>query len=186
VAVVVVGGQTRGVGKTSVVCGLIAAMTEMEWTAIKVSAHGHSAEVEVREETSAGSEKDSARYLAAGAVRSFYISVPEGGLAMATPRLKGILAEARNAVVESTSVLAYLQPELALVVVDPEADEVKESLQQCAQRFDAVITLGSASLDGTLQELTAKPRFVVCPPEYGSEELHTFVRNVLGEKSSAP
>jgi hypothetical protein len=181
VALVVVGGQMRGVGKTSVVCSLIAATPEREWTAIKVSAHGHSVEVEVREETSPGSGKDSARYLAAGAMRSFYISVPEGGLAMAMSRLKEILAEARNAVVESTSVLEYLRPELALAVVDPAAAEMKKSLQRWSERFDAVITPASAPLHGALKELTAKPRFVVRPPEYGSEELNAFVRDALGK-----
>ena len=38
-AVVVVGGQSRKVGKTSVVCGLIAALPEMRWTAIKLTQH---------------------------------------------------------------------------------------------------------------------------------------------------
>ena len=178
-AVVVVGGQTRGVGKTSVVCSLIAAMPEGAWTAVKVSAHRHITGVEVLEEKSFGSGKDSARYLAAGAVRSFYISVPEGGLWRAVPRLLDILAEGRNAVVESASGLAYLRPELALAVIDPKACEVKESLQLWSERFDAVITVGSAPLDGSLQELETKPRFVVRPPEYGSKELNVFVRNAL-------
>jgi hypothetical protein len=136
--------------------------------------------VKVREESSAGSDTDSARYLAAGAVRSFYISVPEGGLELAMPRLRKILAEARNAIVESTSVLAYLKPGLALAVIDPSATEVKESLQQWRDRFDAVITVGSAPLDGMLMELRSKPRFVVRPPQYGSDELNTFVRKALG------
>ena len=35
-SVVVVGGNTRNIGKTSVVAGLIAAMPEKLWTAIKI------------------------------------------------------------------------------------------------------------------------------------------------------
>lgn len=181
-AVVVVGGQTRGVGKTSVVCGLIAGLSDRQWTAVKLSAHGHSAGIEVREETHAGSETDSARYMAAGAVRSFYISAPEDGLAMAMPRLKEILAEARNAIVESTSVLEFLRPELALAVVDPVAGEVKASLRMWSERFHALVMVGDEPLGIPLQKLEAKPRLVVRPPEYGSEELTAFVREALAQK----
>ena len=40
-AIVVVGGHTRNIGKTSVVAGLIAAMPEMNWTAFKITQYGH-------------------------------------------------------------------------------------------------------------------------------------------------
>jgi hypothetical protein len=184
VAVVIVGGQTRGVGKTSVVCSLIAGMPEREWTAVKLSAHGHGAAVEIHEEMNAGSGadsecSDSGRYLDAGAVRSYYISVPVRGLWRAMPRFLDILAEANNAVVESTSVLAYLRPELALAVVNPLAAEVKESLHLWGERFDAVIATGASQLGGALKELSSKPRFVVQPPVFGSAELHAFVRQEL-------
>ena len=180
-AVVVVGGQTRGVGKTSVVCSLIAAIPEREWTAVKLSVHGQAGSVEVHEETTEESGKDSARFLAAGAVRSFYISAPEGGLELVMPRLLEILAQARNAIIESASVLEYLRPTLALAVIDPAACEVKESLERWFERIDAVLSTGSAPLSGALKELEAKPRFVIRPPVYGSDELRAFVRHALGK-----
>jgi hypothetical protein len=40
-AVVVIGGHSRNIGKTSVVAGLIAAMPEMRWTALKLTQYGH-------------------------------------------------------------------------------------------------------------------------------------------------
>ena len=40
-AIVVVGGNTRNIGKTSVVAGLIAAMPEKHWTAFKITQFGH-------------------------------------------------------------------------------------------------------------------------------------------------
>ncbi len=40
-AVIVVGGSGRGAGKTALVCGLIRALPEIPWTAIKVTSHGH-------------------------------------------------------------------------------------------------------------------------------------------------
>ena len=114
--------------------------------------------VEVLEETSAESDTDSARYLAAGAVRSFYISAPEGGLWRAMPRLLDVLAEARNAMVESTSVLDYLRPELALAVLDPAQEEVKASLQRWMERFHAVVSAGDGPLHGGAEGVEDRSR----------------------------
>ena len=39
--ILVIGGHTRSVGKTSVVAGLIAALPAMHWTALKITQYGH-------------------------------------------------------------------------------------------------------------------------------------------------
>ena len=40
-AIIVIGGQSRDVGKTSVVAGLIAALPSYHWTAFKITQFGH-------------------------------------------------------------------------------------------------------------------------------------------------
>ena len=40
-AVVVVGGHSRNIGKTSVVASLIARLPEFHWTAFKITQYGH-------------------------------------------------------------------------------------------------------------------------------------------------
>src|SRR6476620_12356439 len=40
-ALIVIGGHSRSVGKTSVVAGLIAALPEFQWTAFKITQYGH-------------------------------------------------------------------------------------------------------------------------------------------------
>jgi hypothetical protein len=40
-AIIVVGGSNRGVGKTALVCGLIRALTEYRWAAVKITSHLH-------------------------------------------------------------------------------------------------------------------------------------------------
>ena len=40
-AVIVVGGHSRNIGKTSVVAGLIARLPEFHWTAFKITQYGH-------------------------------------------------------------------------------------------------------------------------------------------------
>jgi hypothetical protein len=174
VGVVVVGGQGRGLGKTSVVCGLIRAMPEREWTAVKLSVHCHSAGVVVYEETSAGSETDSARYLAAGAERAFLVSAADLGAAM--PQVREILASAKNVMIESASVLEYVRPDVALAVIDPRVEDVKDSLHKMAERFDAVIVPAGVELP---EMFRGKQKVDVAGTEWASPELVEFVRRRL-------
>ena len=52
---------------------------------------------------------DSSRYLAAGAERSFWVRTRQGQLSEAMPRVRALLADSGNAIVESNSVLRFLQ-----------------------------------------------------------------------------
>src|SRR5207245_2118841 len=94
-SLVVVGGHSRNIGKTSVAAGLIAALPHYNWTAMKITQHGHgicSAAGEpcgcaveydhpyaISEESAPGAS-DSARFLAAGARRSFWLRTAVGQL----------------------------------------------------------------------------------------------------------
>lgn len=133
VAVVVVGGHSRSVGKTSVVAGLIARLPEMRWTAFKITQYGHGfctadgapcdCETDdhtraISEERDAESGTDTARYLKAGAVRSLWVRTRQGMLAEAMPRIRKELAAAENAILESNSVMRFLHPDLYLTVLD--------------------------------------------------------------------
>ena len=40
-SLIVIGGHSRNVGKTSVVAGLIAATPQLNWTAFKITQYGH-------------------------------------------------------------------------------------------------------------------------------------------------
>jgi len=198
-ATIVVGGHTRNIGKTSVVAGLIAALPEMRWTAFKVTQFGHgvcSADgkpcdcetadhtVAVSEERSAESGTDSARYLAAGAVRSFWVRTRQGQLAEAMPRLRKEMALAENAILESNSVLRFLQPDIFLSVLDPEVEDFKESALRYLDRADAVL-LPKGGLQGvawkgvSLKLLQGVPRFEVSAPGYMTPEVVDFVRQKM-------
>jgi hypothetical protein len=76
-AVVAIAGTGRGAGKTAVACALIAAMPERRWVAVKVSPHRHGLPPELTpgltQETEPESQKDTGRYLRAGATASFWI-----------------------------------------------------------------------------------------------------------------
>ncbi len=83
-AIVVVGGHSRSVGKTSVVAGLIAALREYDWTAVKITQYGHGVcsangapcdcatadhSWAISEEKDRSGESDTSRFLVAGAAR---------------------------------------------------------------------------------------------------------------------
>ncbi len=81
-AIIVVGGGGRGAGKTALVCGLMRALPEIPWTAVKITTHehGHDETTPIWEETAPGGGTDTARYLAAGARRALLVTAGEDAL----------------------------------------------------------------------------------------------------------
>ena len=194
-AVIVVGGHSRSVGKTSVVAGLIAALPEMHWTAVKITQYGHgicSADGEpcdcatddhawaVTEERDRSGECDSSRFLVSGAVRSLWVRTRQGMLAEAMPRLRKELAEAENAILESNSVMRFLRPDLYITVLDAANADFKASAKEFLDRADAVVLHhGPDSVawkNISLKPVAGKPAFRIAPPPYVTPELVEFVR----------
>ncbi|NYF90766.1 hypothetical protein RBB79_14205 [Tunturiibacter empetritectus] len=199
-ATVVVGGHTRNIGKTSVVAGLIEAMPEMHWTAFKItqfghgmcSANGEPCDCETAEHTVAVSEErpggdattDSGRYLAAGAVRSFWVRTRAGDLSEAMPRIRKEMERAENVVIESNSILRFLRPDLYLSVLDPETADFKDSAKYFLDRADAVLVpegvLGRPEWKGvSLKLVEGTPVLPILPPVYVTDEVVEFVRERL-------
>ena len=198
--VVVIGGHSRKVGKTSVVAGLISALPELHWTALKITQHGHeirSANGEtdedatavelwtVSEETDRSGESDTSRFLAAGAAHSWWVRAQPGRLADAIPRVRQILAGAENAIIESNSILRFLKPDLYLTVLDPQTADFKASAQEFLDRADAVLLHASPSAANpawkcvSLPPISDRPVFVIQPPQYVTPEIVEFVRKRL-------
>lgn len=197
-AIVVVGGQTRNIGKTAVMAALIASLRELQWTAIKWTqtdseaglcgeqrggANAHFASIS--EEHSVDSGTDSSRFLAAGASRSFWIRTRRDQMADAIPWLHQELARARNAIVESNSILEFLQPDVYLSVLDPMVRDFKQSAQDFLDRADAVVWSSGASetevartawASGLLRVARSKQQFLVQPPTYACQKLTEFAK----------
>lgn len=203
-AVVVVGGHSRNVGKTSVVAGLIAALPELHWTAMKITQYGHgfcSADgkpcecetadhaVAVTVERDGAAGTDTSRFVAAGAARCLWVRTRVGMLGEAMPRIRVELEAAENAILESNSVIRFLRPDLYLTVVDGGTADFKDSARLFLDRADALVVTGAGSelrwegVAGRLLE--GKPRFVVAAPDYVSEELVRFVRSACRKGDGA-
>ncbi len=196
---IVIGGHSRSVGKTSVVAGLIAALPEFDWTAVKITQYGHgicSANGEacdcatvdrcwaILEEQDRSGESDTSRFLLAGARRSLWVRTEQGRLAEAIPTLRGKIAGARNVILESNSVMKFLQPDLYLTVLDPATEDFKTSARDFLDRASAVILHGanSSAWPGiSLQQVKECPVFHITPPPYVTGEIVEFVRGKLPE-----
>jgi hypothetical protein len=203
VAIVVIGGHSRSVGKTSVVAGLIAALPQFQWTAVKITQYGHgvcSANGEacdcatadhawaISEEKNRGGDSDTSRFLVAGAARSLWVRTEQGRLAEAMPALRRRVESARNVIMESNSVLKFIRPDLYITILDPATEDFKKSAQEFMDRADAVILheREAAAWRGvSLKPMAGRPMFRISPPPYVTAEIVEFVMGVVAPHAKA-
>jgi hypothetical protein len=199
--VIVIGGHTRSVGKTSVVAGLISALPGFHWTAMKVTQYGHGVcsangeacdcvtadhSLAVTEERDRSGESDTSRFLVAGAAHSWWIRTQQGHLAEAMPRIRKILAATQNTIIESNSILRFMKPNLYLTVLDPQTADFKVSAQTFLDRADAVLLHSAENSNDqgknpawqrvSLKPVIDRPTFAIHPPNYVTPEVVEFVR----------
>lgn len=204
-AIIVIGGHSRSVGKTSVVCELISALREHDWTAVKITQYGHGVcsangapcdcatgdhSWAISQEKDRSGDSDTSRYLLAGAARSLWVRTEQGKLAEAMPSLRQGLETSRNVIIESNSVLKFMRPDLYLTVLDPSTEDFKNSAREFLDRADAVIiheaSTGTAAWQGvSLKPTAGRPVFRIAPPPYVTPEIVGFLRASITESIAA-
>ena len=160
--VIVVGGHTRSIGKTQLVCDVIAAFPEARWIAGKITQYGHGVCAQNGQDCDCAPDEhiraiswekrsdtgtDSARFLAAGARQSFWLRTKQGFLAEGMPLLRDALrqtettenGEPANLILESNTLLQFLKPSLYLMVVHPAKADFKQSAQLQIDRASAFV-----------------------------------------------
>jgi len=195
----VVGGHSRNIGKTSVVEGLIRKLRPEKWTALKITQYGHGVcshhgeacgcETEpdhpfALSEEYEPSRTDSGRFLAAGAERSFWLRTPMGELARAKSTLAKIIGSGGNVIVESNSVVELVDPDVFLMVLDFGCEDFKPSSLRFMDRADAFIVIDRGINVPLWQDVArgiwdGKPQFAVKPPAYVTAAVCDFVRSRL-------
>ncbi|MDX1983620.1 MAG: hypothetical protein SFV51_25330 [Bryobacteraceae bacterium] len=198
----VIGGHSRNIGKTSVVAGIIAALPEARWQAIKITQYGHSVcEAEgdachcapsdplhrfALNEQKAPDCTDSGRYLAAGAARAWWLRTAQGNLGHAIPTLRHLLTQATHTIVESNSILRFIRPDLYIPVLDFTVSDIKDSARMFLARADALVIVGGRVGEkseplwqGVPERWLHKPKFKALPPCYAGADLIDFVRRTL-------
>jgi hypothetical protein len=208
---IVVGGHTRSIGKTQLVCDVISAFPRANWIAGKITQYGHGVCAQngqncdcapdehvcaINWETHADSGTDSARFLTAGARKSFWLRTKQGFLAEGLPLLRAALQQAAEAggkelppvIVESNSLLQFLKPSLYFSVIDSAKDDFKDSARVALDRADALVLRGSSgefSVDAQswtrlpARLLKEKPSVTQREGEPLPEPLHVLVQRML-------
>ena len=123
--IVVVSGQTRKCGKTTVMCDLIAATREEGWVAVKLTAHRHA-------KTQAG---DTGRYLAAGAKRAFLLHD------------KAELPNVPRLIVESNALAQDTTPDLLVYVRNALSSDSKPSADGLLSKANVVVEGGTLTAE---------------------------------------
>jgi len=199
-AVIVVGGGGRGAGKTALVCGLMRALTEISWTAVKITTHEHGLgeTTPIWEETAPGHGTDTARYLAAGARRALLVTAGDDTLG---PIVEQILQEhspapgsinvrakrvgAKDAgairagiIIESNSVLRHLRPDVCLCAATSPWAGQKASFDLLMEHVDATVEL--AGHDHIIE--AEKITFRLASLERVSPTMLDWLQERLGER----
>ena len=201
---VMVGGHTRNIGKTSVVEGIIRATPELNWTAAKITQFGHGVcsvngeacgcavsehQFSITEERHRDTGTDTARFLAAGAIRSLWVRTKQGELITALPDLRKQIERDEFVIVESNSLRRFMNPALYIQVIDNTNHDFKTSSQQFFDLSDAYVLVdrGPVSEISESEVLLArellrnKPCFTVSEEyRFINEEIIEFVRSRLG------
>lgn len=151
---VMVGGHTRNIGKTSVIEGIIRAMPEVNWTAVKITQFGHGVcsvngeacdcavtehQFSISEERKKDSGTDTARFFDAGARRALWVRTRQGELFTALASLRKEIASDEFVIVESNSLRRFMRPTLYLQVLDPFNTDFKPSARQFFDLADAYL-----------------------------------------------
>ncbi len=142
--VIVVGGTGRGVGKTSLLCGLVAGLPELRWTVVKLTSHAHGKDASIMEERAPGQHTDTGRYLAAGAYRALLVMAQDSELGAVVRRLWEQIDSNAPLLFESNRIVDYCQPDVCLAVDGRSEVADKPSYAKLLARADAVVVRSQA------------------------------------------
>jgi hypothetical protein len=186
--------------------GLIGALAAYNWTAFKITQFGHgqcSLNGEpcdcaphdrcwaITEEQDKSGRSDSSRFLVAGAKQAFWVRTEQGRLEEALPAIQRKIAAAENVIIESNSILRFMDPDVYITVLDPSTEDFKTSAQKYLSRADAVVLHQYRNLTPRWKEVTAemvqgRPVFPIAAPAYVTSGLVGFVANYLPSKANSP
>lgn len=181
-AIVVVGGSTKDIGKTSLVCGIISALRDFNWTAVKITGHSYARDLTlsnaetaraiVWEETAAGRATDTARYLAAGARRALLVTRYQEEVPI--EEIRQALGNDRNILFESNRIIDALRPDICLALIGEDAQLLKPSFLRLVQIADALVTFsGQAQISDAPAGI---PVFMQQSADQVSPELVSWLR----------
>lgn len=188
--IVAIGAHSRKVGKTSIICELLRAMPEVDWTAVKISSNrrGLAAGLVIEEETVAAPSCDTGRFLAAGAKRSVRIRAADSQMRRAAQAVERIVRQGGHTIIESNRIVEWLEPDLYVLALDSSNADFKQSARRLFGRADAYIVRPGSQRSLRWpklppENLCRKPVYEIEPPSYAPMGLIADLRRRLALKS---
>lgn len=163
--ILLIAGTGRNSGKTNLACRIIGKFAETSNVyALKISPHLHREpqpqEALIKkpnyflyEESGANPKKDSARMLAAGAERSYYLEVKDDHLNDAIYEFYELLPGPVPLVIESPALIRHLIPGLFIIVDNPLTVSKKKEILKLKYKADWYIENGSEISEKMLDSL---------------------------------
>lgn len=151
---IVVGGQCRKVGKTTLIVDIIRATAHLRWTAVKITPHAEAHcpvngsectcssnehTFSIREEADRSGRTGTSRYLLAGAQRSLWVQTKDDRVPDVLGALAETLKESEDVIVESDILVKFWRPETFLMVLDPRMPDFKLSAKEVSPLVDAFV-----------------------------------------------
>jgi hypothetical protein len=158
---IIVAGDGRNSGKTSMCRKIIMESGTPGISAIKISPHFHDAgeglvliseneEFAIYEETNSGTGKDSSEMLRAGAGKVYYLQVTDGSTASAFRKVLNYIPSGNPIICESPSLINHFEPGIFIIMVS-EDDSGRKDISEMKKHVHFEFTLSR------LNEMTALP-----------------------------
>jgi hypothetical protein len=193
---IVVGGQCRKVGKTTLIVDIIKATPDLRWTAVKITPHAEShcpvngseckcgpAEhtFSIYEEADRSGGTGTSRYLLAGAQRSLWVQTKDDRVQDVLGPLAETLNNSQNVIVESDALVKFWRPAIFLMVLDQRMPEFKASARDVLPLADGFVFRSPSShpTPPSSQGGEGRPSFLQpigepLPPELLAFLMHPF------------
>jgi hypothetical protein len=151
---IVVGGQCRKVGKTTLIVDIIQATADPRWTAVKITPHAESDcpingrdcgcgptehTFSILKEVDRSGRTGTSRYLLAGALTSLWVQTKRDRVEDVLVSLAEVLKESENVIVESDALVKFWRPDLFLMVLNSRMADCKASAREVLPLVDAFV-----------------------------------------------
>jgi hypothetical protein len=151
---IVVGGQCRKVGKTTLIVDIIKGTPGPRWTAVKMTPHAESDcpingldcgcgptehTFSILNEVDRSGRTGTSRYLLAGAQTSLWVQTKDDHVEDVLGPLAEALKESESVIVESDALVKFWRPDLFLIVLNSRMADFKVSAREVLPLVDAFV-----------------------------------------------
>jgi hypothetical protein len=164
-----IAGTGRNSGKTSLGCAILEKYgRQFPIFSLKITPHFHkgirtgivlydSPDCFIAEEVSPGNEKDSQRYLAFGASRSFFMMTRDDQLGMALEVLFSKVPMEQHWICESGGARQWINPGVFLMLSQAVIEDRKPGIERNLSLAHKILQMNKDGFDFSLDELEPKP-----------------------------